>query len=150
MAIGPNPTDRGKAGSKRHVLTEGRGVPLATIVTAANVNDHTALPALLDARIAVARPRLARPNLCVDAAYDIGPTEQLIRAADDTPHIRRRGEARPPHDPRVEPRRRPVERTHAWHNRFRRLLIRWEKKVENWLALIHFANALIAFRACYW
>ena len=43
-----------------------------------------------------------------------------------------------------------MERTHAWHNRFRRLLLRWEKKVENWLALIHFANALIAFRACYW
>ena len=50
----------------------------------------------------------------------------------------------------MEPRRWPVERTHAWHNRFRRLLIRWEKKTENWLALIHLANALIAFRACYW
>ena len=85
----------------------GRGVPMATIVTAANVNDHTALPELLDARIAVAPPR-------------------------------------------VERRRWPVERTHAWHNRFRRLLIRWEKKAENWLALIHLANALIAFRACYW
>ena len=106
-AVGPNPTDRGKDGSTRHVLTEGRGVPMATIVTAANVNDHTALPELLDARIAVAPPR-------------------------------------------VERRRWPVERTHAWHNRFRRLLIRWEKKAENWLALIQLANALIAFRACYW
>jgi putative transposase len=149
-SVGRNPTDRGKDGSKRHVLTEGRGVPLATIVTAANVNDHTALPELLEARIAVAPPRLERPGLCLDAAYDHAPTEQLIAAADYTPHIRRRGEARPPHDPRVEPRRWPVERTHAWHNRFRRLLIRWEKKTENWLALIHFANALIAFRACYW
>jgi len=149
-AVGPNPTDRGKDGSKRHMLTDGRGVPLATIVTAANVNDHTALPQLLDARIAVAPPRVERPGLCVDAAYDNALTEELIVAADYTPHIRRRGEARPPHDPRVEPRRWPVERTHAWHNRFRRLLIRWEKKAENWLALIHLANALIAFRACYW
>src|SRR5205814_7628049 len=103
-AVGPNPTDRGKDGSKRHVLTEGRGVPLATIITAANVNDHTALPTLLAARVAVAPPRLERPGLCLDAAYDNGPAEDAIAAADYTPHIRRRGEARPPHDPRVEPR----------------------------------------------
>ena len=118
----PEP-DRGKDGSKRHVLTDGRGVPVATIVTAATSNDHTALPELLDARIASASPRLERPGLWVDAADDNAPTEQLIRAADDTPHLRRRGEARPPHDPRVEPRRWPVERTPAWHNRFRRLLV---------------------------
>jgi hypothetical protein len=96
------------------VLTDGRGVPVATIVTAATSNDHTALPELLDARIASASPRLERPGLWVDAADDNAPTEQLIRAADDTPHLRRRGEARPPHDPRVEPRRWPVERTHPW------------------------------------
>ena len=149
-AVGPNPTDRGKDGSKRHVLTEGRGVPLATLVTAANVNDHTALPELLAARLAVVPPRLERPGLCLDAAFDNAATEALVAAADYTPHIRRRGEARPSHDPRVESRRWPVERTPAWHNRFRRLLIRWEKKVQNWLALIPFANALIAFRACSW
>jgi putative transposase len=147
-AVGP--ADRGKNGSKRHVLTEGRGVPLATIVTAANVNDHTALPALLAARIMVAPARLERPGLCLDAGYDNGPTEDVVVVADYTPHIRRQGEARPAHDPRVAPRRWPVERVHAWHNRFRRLLIRWEKKAANWLALVHFANALIAFRACSW
>src|SRR6266700_4142861 len=87
-------------------------------------------------------------------AWMLGTTMRRPRSGsprpDYTPHIRRRGEASPAHDPRVEPRRWPVERTHAWHNRFRRLLIRWEKKAENWLALIHLANALIAFRACYW
>ena len=92
------------------MLTDGRGVPLATIVTAANVNDHTALPQLLDARIAIAPPRLERPGLCVDAGYDNAPTEERIAAADYTPHIRRRGEASPAHDPRVKPRRWPVER----------------------------------------
>lgn len=148
--MGPNPTDRGKDGSKRHVLTEGRGVPVATIATAANVNDHTVLRELLAARLEVAPARLERPGLCLDAGYDTTVTAELVIAADYTPHIRRKGEARPAHDPRVEPRRWPVERTHAWHNRFRRLLIRWEKKVANWLALIHFANALIAFRACSW
>ncbi len=148
--VGPNPTDRGKDGSKRHVLTEGRGVPLASIVTGANINDATGLPDLLAARIAIAPARVERPGLWVDAAYDNARAEDAIAAADYTPHIRRRGEARPPHDPRVEPRRWPVERTHAWHNRLRRLLIRWEKNTQNWLALIHFANALIAYRASHW
>ena len=40
-----------------------------------------------------------------------------------------------------------VERTHSWMNRFRRILIRWEKKPENYIAFLHFACALIAFRA---
>lgn len=39
-----------------------------------------------------------------------------------------------------------VERTHAWHNRYRRLLVRWEKKKENYLALVHFACALMVYR----
>ena len=54
---------------------------MATIVTAANVNDHTALPQLLDARIAVTPPRVERPGLCVDAGYDNAPTEERIAAA---------------------------------------------------------------------
>ena len=90
---------------------------MATIVTAANVNDHTALPQLLEARIAMAPPRLERPGLCVDAGYDNAPTEKLIAAADYTPHIRRRGEARPAHDPRVEPRRVPCHS--AYHHAMR-------------------------------
>lgn len=132
------------------MLTDGRGVPLATVVTAANVNDHTVVPALLAARRAQASARLPQPGLCLDAGYDQVVTEAVVAAAAYTPHIRRKREARPARDARVEPHRWTVERTHAWHNRFRRLLIRWEKKAANWLALIHFANALITFRACFW
>jgi transposase len=40
-----------------------------------------------------------------------------------------------------------VERTHSWMNRFRRLLIRWEKKVKNYEAMLHFACAWICFRS---
>src|SRR6266571_3660620 len=62
-------------------------------------------------------------------AWTLGTTMRRPRSGsprpDYTPHIRRRGEASPAHDPRVEPRRWPVERTHAWHNRFRRLLSAW-------------------------
>jgi transposase len=44
---GPNPTDRGKSGSKHHVLTDARGIPLAATVTAANVNEVTQVPDVL-------------------------------------------------------------------------------------------------------
>lgn len=132
------------------MLTDGRGVPLATSVTAAHVNDHLALAALLEARLVVAPARLPQPGLCLDAGYDYARTEAVLAAAGYTGHIRHKGEARPARDARVEPRRWLVERLHAWHNRYRRLLIRWEKNVANWLALIHFAHALITYRACSW
>ena len=68
---GPNPTDRGKRGTKRSLLTDGRGMPLSVI----------------------------------------------------------------------------VERTHSWLNRFRRILIGWDKKPRNYLAMLHFAFGLIAWRS---
>jgi putative transposase len=49
--------------------------------------------------------------------------------------------------PGYRARRWVVERTHSWLNRFRRLLIRWDKKLENYLALLHLACAWITFRA---
>jgi putative transposase len=131
--VGRNPTDRGKQGSKRHVLVDGRGVPLSSIVTAANVNDHLALPLLLDAARLYAPPRLPKPHLCLDAGYDNAPTEEaLAERALFQPHIRRRNEATPARDARVERRRWKVERTHAWHHNFRGLLICWARKVENY------------------
>ena len=39
-----------------------------------------------------------------------------------------------------------VERTHAWHNRFRRLRVRWEKTLANYLAMVQRASILIIFR----
>lgn len=66
-----------------------------------------------------------------------------------TAHIRSRGEEA--HTLKKEAgqraRRWVVERTYSWMNRFRRILIRWEKKAENYVAFLHFACALIAFRA---
>ena len=47
----------------------------------------------------------------------------------------------------IKARRWVVERTHSWLNRFRRLLIRWEKKAENYLAMLHLAFAIICFRS---
>ena len=66
-----------------------------------------------------------------------------------TVHIRSRGEEAKElaKEAGKRARRWVVERTHSWMNRFRRILIRWEKKSQNYIAFLHFACALIAFRA---
>jgi putative transposase len=71
---GPNPTDRGKLGTKRHVLTDGQGIPLSVVViTAANTNDMTAAISVLD-NIVAKRPsskiNKKRQNLYLDKGYD--------------------------------------------------------------------------------
>lgn len=88
-------------------------------------------------------------HLCLDKGYDYDEVRETVAAYGYTAHIRTRGEeARAKrHIPGYRARRWVVERTQSWLNRFRRLLIRWEKKVENYIALLHFACAWIAFRA---
>lgn len=73
----------------------------------------------------------------------------MVPAWGDTAHIRTRGEATASKEriPGYRARRRAAERTHSWLNRFRRLAIRWEKKVEHYLAMLHFACAWMTFRA---
>ncbi len=70
---GPNPTDRGKRGSKYHVLIEGTGIPLAAVLTAANVNDTTMLEAVLDAVLPIhgrrGAPRRRPAKLHADKGY---------------------------------------------------------------------------------
>jgi transposase len=87
-------------------------------------------------------------NLCLDKGYDYEKPEREARARRVTPHIRRRGEPALTGPIRgKKPRRWVVERTNSWHNNYRALRIRWEKRSENYLALVHMACALIAFRA---
>lgn len=90
-----------------------------------------------------------RQHLCLDKGYDYPQIRELLDEWGYTAHIRTRGEeAREKRNiPGYRARRWVVERTHSWMNRFRRLLIRWEKKVENYLAMVHFACAFISFRA---
>ena len=70
---GKNPTDRGKLGSKRHILVDGRGAPLAVIVTGAQVHDSTCAIDLLD-RTVVPRPttQYRVHHLCADKGYELG------------------------------------------------------------------------------
>jgi putative transposase len=149
--VGKNPTDRGKLGTKRSVLTEGQGIPLGVAVDGANRHDMKLVEATLEAMmIKRPEPTVAWPqHLCLDKGYDYDAVRETLEAWGYTAHIRRRGEEvqATREMPGYRARRWVVERTHAWMNRFRRLLIRWEKKIENYLALLHFACAWITFRA---
>jgi putative transposase len=87
--------------------------------------------------------------MCLDKGYDYAEVRDTLKEFRFTAHIRARGEealALKRHAG-ARARRWVVERTHSWMNRFRRVLIRWDKKGENYLAFLHFACALIAFRA---
>lgn len=145
---GPNPTDRGKSGVKRSLLTDGRGVPLGVVVAPANRNDCKLVEGTLEAR-PLRPPRGTRQRICLDKGYDFPEVEEVAEAYWFESHIRRRGETAEGRREllRARAHRWVVERTHSWMNRFRRLLIRWEKKVANYLALVHLACGWITLRA---
>ncbi len=88
-------------------------------------------------------------NLCMDKGYDYPDVREIVLWWGYTAHIKTRGEEgqHKQQVPGFRARRWVVERAHSWFNRFRRLLIRWEKKPENYLGFIHFACAWITLRA---
>jgi putative transposase len=157
-ATGKNPTDRAKMGTKRSMLTDGAGIPLAVALEGANRHDSRLLVATLDGLV-VARPApegeedSPEQHLCLDAAYDSEPVRQELEARSYEPHIspaeeKKRSErkrARQHSSCGGRARRWVVERTHSWLNCSRRLLVRWEKKTENYLGFIHLACAQLIF-----
>jgi transposase len=152
QATGPNPTDRGKKGTKRSLLTDGNGIPLAICVAGANAPDCTILIDTLRA-VVVEPPAPSEDapaedhlqHLCLDKGYDYGFVEEIALDFGYTPHIRARGEEKKEKQEGKKPRRWVVERTHSWINRFRRLLVRWEKKQANYLAFLQLAAFLIIY-----
>ena len=151
---GPNPTDRAKTGSKSHLWVDQRGAPLSIHLTAANINEITAVMDLLNAPI-VPRPsaKSTVQHLCADKAYDSEPLRAKLRRRNIHPHLRKRsfrGEAPPPPlEAHKHPARRwVVERTFSWQTNFRSLRVRWAKKSSNWQALIYFACTLILWQMC--
>ena len=102
-------------------------------------------------RVVVKRPRSgpqARQHLCADKGYAGRPAEQAVRRRRYIPHVRQRGEeiAAKKKNPADRPRRWVVERAHSWLNRYRKLLVRFEKTSASYEALLELACALIAFR----
>lgn len=132
------------------MLTEANGVPVAVVVDGANRHDFKLMRDTLDS-VVVARPEPTprkRQGLCLDKGYDYDEARALAEEFGYTAHIRARGEEAEAlkREAHKKARRWVVERSHSWMNRFRRVLIRWEKKVENYLAMLHFACAIITFR----
>ena len=148
---GPNPTDRGKSGVKRSLLTEGHGIPVGLAVDGANRHDMKLVRQTIE-NMVIERPQPTpeQPQeMCLDKGYDFQEVRDILIEFEFTAHIRSRGEEAQElaREAGKKARRWMVERTHSWMNRFRRILIRWEKKPENYIAFLHFACALIAFRA---
>ena len=146
---GKNPTDRSKLGSKWHLLTDGRGAPLAVIVSAANVNEVTCTLAVLDAQLVERPERLYRVHhLCADKGYDSQALRQAVAERRYRVHFAYRWPKASPLGPaQPHPARRwVVERTFAWQAKFRSLRTRWAKKADNWLAFIHLASALVLWQ----
>jgi transposase len=144
---GPNPTDRAKLGSKRHLICDGRGVPLAVRLTGANRNDSQealtlveAIPPLQGER---GRPR-RRPD-CVpgDRGYDAEAIRRGLRSRRIRPFVARR---RTTHGSGVGRCRWVVERTFAWLNQFRRLRVRYDKRSDIHEAFLSLGCALICWQ----
>jgi putative transposase len=146
---GKNPTDRGKRGSKIHILVDQRGAPLAVVLTGANEHDKWSADDLV-VSIVVKRPK-TKQHFCADKGYDFADVHQFVEQARYIVHIkhkRKRGEpvveeCPIPGETRFPARRWVVERTLGWLAKRRSLRIRWCKKVNNWLALVQFACAHI-------
>jgi putative transposase len=120
-------------------------------VAGANRNDFKLARATLES-IPIARPEptAADPQgLCLDKGYDYREVRDLLTEFGYTAHIRARGEEAQAlkREAGYRARRWVVERTHSWMNRFRRILIRWEKQPANYLALLHLVCAFLTYRA---
>ena len=149
-AIGRNPTDRGKPGTKRSILVEADGGPLSIVVAGANVHDTKLLAATLES-IVVERPTPTEEqpqHLCLDKGYDNPTGREAARQHGYEAHIRRIGEEKldASGEKRHPARRWVVERTLGWLSKCRSLLVRYDKKARNYLGLLQLACGLLWYR----
>ncbi len=165
---GNNPVDRSKLGTKRHILTDKKGIPLSVVISSASTHDVKLVTNVIDNAV-IKRPiatflsttkgkrrrkqQQQQQHLCLDRAYNSKSTEQEIIKRGYVPHIpykRKRGEKKEKDkafQKRYSARRRwVVERTNSWHNRFRKLFTRYEKKAENYLGLVQLSCSIIIYR----
>jgi len=151
---GPNPTDRAKIGTKRHLLIDGNGVPLAFLLTGANLHDMKGITELIGEGFLTVRPMLTLDrlqHLCLDKAYDAPEIDEFLQAQGYILHTKRKGSGEKTPvigiGEAVYPARRwKVERTISWLNNMRKLRTRWEKKACNYRALWLLTAALIIYR----
>ena len=131
-------------------MTEGHGLPIGLAVSGANTHDKRLVEETLE-NMPLSPPNTddLQQNLCLHKGYDYQDVHQTLIENGHEPHIIPRGEERQlkANSPRYHARRWLYERTHSWMNRFRRILVRWEKKSANYEAMLHLACAYIYYSA---
>lgn len=141
---GRNPTDRGKQGVKRSLMTDANGLPLSLVVATANTHDIKLVADTLYALQAGCPGQ--RIRLCLDKGYEADWLKTYLQSCRYEPHIQsRKEESDASKNTDFKAHRWVVGRTHSWMNRFRQVLIRWEKKTENYESMLHFACGLIVW-----
>jgi IS5 family transposase len=144
--VGANPVDRGKPGSKLHLVCDAGGLPLTAAVTAANVADTTMFQAVVDDIPPVRTPsgrRRARPGkLHADKGYDSRANRAHLRHRGIRSRIARRGIES---STRLGRHRWRVERSLSWLSCFRRLGVRWDRDSGRWFAFVLLACAVVCF-----
>ncbi|WP_433406603.1 IS5 family transposase [Streptomyces sp. CA-146814] len=144
---GPNPVDRGKFGSKIHLITDRAGLPLSVGISGANLHDSQALEPLVRGIPPIRSrrgPRRRRPaKLYADKAYDNRHLRQWLRSRHITPRIARKGIES---SERLGRHRWTIERTMSWLAGCRRLHHRYERKADHFLAFAGIAATLICYR----
>ncbi|WP_374113487.1 IS5 family transposase [Frankia sp. AgB1.8] len=144
---GPSPVDRGKKGSKIHVLSGAEGLPLVVAVSGANLHDSQALVALVTGIPAIRSrrgPRRRRPvKLPADKGYDFDHLRLFLRERGIVGRIARRGIES---TERLGRHRWKIERTIAWLGGYRRLTIRYETNGHNFLGFLSLAAALTCWK----
>ena len=126
------------------------GIPLSVVIAPVNRNDFKVTQDVLDS-IVIERPEpnnVERQNMSLDKGFDFPEVDVLLEDYGYTAHISRRGQDKSKQEkiPGYRSRRWVVERTHSWMNRFRRILIRWEKKSQNYEAFVHITCAYITLK----
>jgi putative transposase len=168
---GNNPTDRSKLGTKRHILTDKKGIPLSVVISSANTHDIKLVTDVVD-NVVIKRPssktkkirtekRRKLQHLCLDKAYNSEHEEQELIKRRYVLHIppKRKNGEKEEHEEAIKitvqhcsnrkkhsAKRWVVERTNSWHNRFRKLFTRYEKKSENYLRLVQLSCCMIIYR----
>ena len=145
---GPNPTDRAKRGSKRHLICDGRGVPLAVRLTGANRNDSQEALALVDAIPPLqgerGRPRRRPHCVLVDRGYDAAAIRRGLRTRHILPLLAKR---RTTHGSGLGDGGGSSSGRLRWLNQFRRLRVRYDKRADIHEAFLSLGCALICWRS---
>ena len=134
-------------------MTDGQGIPLSVVITAANTHDMKAAIRTLDnivVKTSTSKMYKEEQNLFLDKGYDFYEIENGVIKKGHLPHIRHKGEhsvikINGGNHHRHPARRWVVERTNSWHNRFRKLLVRYEKKLENYFALVCLGCCIVIY-----